>query len=290
MQWQSTFHIANICFEIRSFTDLCRDEMQSIVSLYEPTTATPDTVFTFEKQGETFTLSADGEILWQSQDSRDFPPAFEIHLYRLATEQMAPRLLSLHAAAVCVHDRVCIFAGVSGAGKSSICTAALLKGAGYLTDEFTLLDSQGMVHPFPRPLQWDSIDHPAFTQSDLLKGGLFSKSHYNFPDPNGNIITSHLWLPARVQHQALQTAWVILPQYDAEAPTAELLPLRRSEALMQLPQHLHQQMSPAESLKELNRRIPNTARFFSVRFSDVHAAWEAVSQTISNQTAKLTPA
>jgi len=282
MQWQSTFHIADICFEIRSFTDLCRDEMQSIASLYEPTTATPDTVFTFEKLDNTFTLSADGEILWQSEDSRDFPPAFEIHLYRLATEQMAPRLLSLHAAAVSVHDQVCIFAGVSGAGKSSICTAALLKGAGYLTDEFTLLDAEGMVHPFPRPLQWDSIDHPAFSQGDLLKGGLFSKEEYNFPDPDGKIITSHLWLPARVQHQALQAAWVVLPQYDAEAPAAELHPLRRSEALMQLPQHLHHQMSPAEEIRELNRRIPNTARFFSVRFSDVHAGWETVSQTISS--------
>jgi len=281
MQWQSTFHIADICFEIRANTDLCRSEMQSIISLYEPSPATPDTVFTFEKQNDTFTLSADGETLWQSQDSRDFPPAFEIHLYRLAVEQMAPRLLSLHASAVCVHDRACIFAGVSGAGKSSICTAALLKSAGYLTDEFTLLDSKGMVHPFPRPLQWDSIDHPAFTQSDLLKDDLFSKSLYSFPDPDGNIVTSHLWLPAHLQHQALEAAWVVLPQYDADAPAAELLPLRRSEGLMQLPQHLQQHLSPAESLKELNRRIPNSVEFFSVRFSDVHAAWEAVFQTIS---------
>ena len=283
MQWQSTFHIADICFEIRSFTDLCRSEMQNIISLYEPTTdSSPDVVFTFEKLNDTFTLSADGKTLWQSEDSRDFPPAFEIHLYRLAVAQMAPRLLSLHASAVSVDDRVCIFAGVSGAGKSSICTAALLKGAGYLTDEFTLLDSDGMVHPFPRPLQWDTIDHPAFSQSDLLDSGLFSKEEYSFPDPDGKIIISHLWLPARVQHQALQAAWVVLPQFDAEAPAAELHPLRRSEALMQLPQHLHHQMSPAEEIRELNRRIPNTTRFFSVRFSDVHAAWETVSQTLSH--------
>ena len=283
MQWQSTFHIAGVCFEIRSFTDLCRSEMQNIISLYEPTTASsPDVVFTFEKLNDTFTLSADGKTLWQSEDSRDFPPAFEIHLYRLAVAQMAPRLLSLHASAVSVDDRVCIFAGVSGAGKSSICTAALLKGAGYLTDEFTLLDSDGMVHPFPRPLQWDTIDHPAFSQSDLLDSGLFSKEEYSFPDPDGKIIISHLWLPARVQHQALQAAWVVLPQFDAEAPAAELHPLRRSEALMQLPQHLHHQMSPAEEIRELNRRIPNTTRFFSVRFSDVHAAWETVSHTLSH--------
>ncbi|MFC1626288.1 hypothetical protein ACFL19_01155 [Pseudomonadota bacterium] len=283
MQWQSTFHIAGVCFEIRSFTDLCRSEMQNIISLYEPTTdSSPDVVFTFEKLNDTFTLSADEKTLWQSEDSRDFPPAFEIHLYRLAVAQMAPRLLSLHASAVSVDDRVCIFAGVSGAGKSSICTAALLKGAGYLTDEFTLLDSDGMVHPFPRPLQWDTIDHPAFSQSDLLDSGLFSKEEYSFPDPDGKIIISHLWLPARVQHQALQAAWVVLPQFDAEAPAAELHPLRRSEALMQLPQHLHHQMSPAEEIRELNRRIPNTTRFFSVRFSDVHAAWETVSQTLSH--------
>lgn len=283
MQWQSSFHIAHVGIEIRAYTDLCRDEMQSIISLYEPTVdTTPDILFTFRKQNDTFTLSADGETLWQSQDSRDFPPAFEIHLYRLVTGQMAPRLLSLHASAVSLHDRVCIFAGVSGAGKSSICTAALLKGAGYLTDEFTLLDSEGVVYPFPRPLQWDAIDHPAFAQGDLLEHGLFTKSQYSFPDPDGNIITSHLWLPARVQHQPLQTAWVILPQYDADAPAAELLPLRRSEALMQLPGHLHQQLSPAESLKELNRRIPSSVEFFSLRFSDVHAAWATVSQTISD--------
>ncbi|MDT8376651.1 MAG: hypothetical protein RQ867_07940 [Mariprofundaceae bacterium] len=283
MQWQTSFHIAHLCIEIRSNTDLCRSEMQSIISLYEPTTAdAPDILFSFEKHGDTFTLSTDGTILWQSRDSRDFPPALEIHLYRLAVELMAPRLLSLHASAVSVHDRACIFAGISGAGKSSICTAALLNGGGYLTDEFTLLDGEGMVHPFPRPLQWDTAEHPAFTQHDLLNKGLFSNRHYSFPDPDGNIITSNLWLPARVQHQPLQAAWIILPQYDADAPAAELLVLRRSEALMQLPGHLHRQMPPAASLKELNRRIPNTTGFFTLRFSDVHAAWESVSQAISN--------
>ncbi len=282
MPWHSSFHIAHINIEIRADSDICRDEMQSIISLYEPTeNITPDIVFRFEEQNHAFTLSANREPLWQSGDSRDFPPAFEIHLYFQVIERMTPQILPLHASAVSVdNSQVCLFAGASGAGKSSICTAAILDGAAYLTDEFALLDESGLIHPFPRPLQWDAVEHPAFSQHELLNKALFSKSQYSFPDPDGNIVTSQLWLPASVQHQPGQATCIILPQYDAAAPASELLPLRRGEALMQLPQHLHQKLSPAESLKELNHRISNDARFFSLRFSDVRTAWRAVRQQL----------
>lgn len=281
MGWNTTFHVGHVVVELRSSTELCKNELKAIISLYEPVTSPePDLLFVFEQQQQHFTLSVNGEDLWESTDSRDFPPALEIHLYRQLICRLTPELISLHASSVVLGNSACIFAGISGAGKSSLCTVALLDGMAYLTDEFVLVDRNGFVHPFPRPLQWDSIDHPAFDSAEMLASGLFGKSSFSFTDPENNIITSQLWLPTRLQHAPIKLGTIILPEYSSDAPKANLKPIRRGEALMRLPEHLHHLMSPAENLKELNRRIPTDTCFYSLRFSNVFAAWQIVKETI----------
>ncbi len=284
MSWDATFQIATLTINLSTNTDTCKEELQSIIALYPPASETDhaDIQFLFEAQKNKFKLSIDSEILWETTDSRDIPPAFEIHLYQQAIVLLSNNLLSLHASCIETHGAACVFAGVSGAGKSSLCTAALLDGMAYMTDEFTLLDQHGNIFSFPRPLQWDSIDHPAFDPEKLLTSGLFKKACFSFPDPDGKIITSHLWLPERLRHNPIKPRWIILPEYSADAPPAALKQIRRGEALMQLPQHLHHQMSPADNLKELNRRIPNDTLFYTLRFSDVYTAWNTVKKSILN--------
>lgn len=59
----------------------------------------------------------------------------------------------VHAGAVEVGGRAVIVPGRSRAGKSTLTAALLSAGAGYLSDEYAVVDGEGMVHPFPRPLQ-----------------------------------------------------------------------------------------------------------------------------------------
>ncbi len=64
----------------------------------------------------------------------------------------SPNRLFVHAGAVGWNGRAIVLPGDSFAGKSTLVAALLKKGAGYLSDEMAVLDSEGLVHPFPRQL------------------------------------------------------------------------------------------------------------------------------------------
>lgn len=60
----------------------------------------------------------------------------------------------VHAGAVGIGGRAVIFPGRSFSGKTSLVAAFLQAGAEYLSDEFAVLDPEGMVHPFPTRLSF----------------------------------------------------------------------------------------------------------------------------------------
>jgi hypothetical protein len=61
-------------------------------------------------------------------------------------------LRALHAGAVVWRQHALLLPGVTHAGKSSLVAELLRRGATYYSDEFALIDPQGLVHPYPRPL------------------------------------------------------------------------------------------------------------------------------------------
>lgn len=58
----------------------------------------------------------------------------------------------VHAGAVVWKGRAILLPGRSHAGKSSLVAALLAEGAGYLSDEFAVIDPEGRAHPYARPL------------------------------------------------------------------------------------------------------------------------------------------
>ena len=65
---------------------------------------------------------------------------------------LAPDRTFLHAGAVEREGRAIIFPGYSFAGKTTLTEAFVRAGATYYSDEFAVLDSDGLVHPYPKPL------------------------------------------------------------------------------------------------------------------------------------------
>ena len=61
-------------------------------------------------------------------------------------------LSAVHAGAVLVGDRALVFPGASHAGKSALVAELLRQGAICFSDEYALIDSEGLVHAYPRPL------------------------------------------------------------------------------------------------------------------------------------------
>lgn len=282
--WSKTFEVAGTIVVVVADDMPSTESLQGIVAPYhEVENVHFDVLFHIKNQGDTFYLILNQQdILWSGNDYRDIAPALEVHIYRQILDKIFPNYLSLHASCVNIGGAACLFAAVSGSGKSSICTAALLDGAAYCTDEFTLLDAYGNVFPFPRPLQWDEKTHPAFAEDMMLASGYFGRASFEFLEADTeNILTSYLWLPQNVQHDALPLQTVVIPQYKATHPAAELIPIRRGEALMGLLEHMHQHYPNAQDIKQLNQRLPAQCSFYKLNFSDVYTAWTSIKNELS---------
>jgi len=274
------FSVGHIVVDIESEHSDCNRDLASIVSLYQVSTAKPNISFAITCHDEHIHLSINGNHQWDGHDAGEVIAGFEVFLYTHIVKKLLPKLESLHAASIAVKNKACLFAGISDAGKSSLCTKAILSGCAYLSDEFSLLSEQGSITPFPRPLQWGKENHPAFSRESMQTSPLLKHATFQFPDAQGKVIKTLLWLPQRVQHTPLPLQWIILPCYQEGARAAELTSIRRGEALMELPQHLHHRQRPDLMLKMLNKRIPNDVLFYRLKFSDVHTAWARVKHQI----------
>lgn len=62
-------------------------------------------------------------------------------------------LLFVHAGVVGWRDRAIVLPGTSFAGKTTLVRALVSLGASYLSDEYAVVDADGLVHPFPRHLR-----------------------------------------------------------------------------------------------------------------------------------------
>jgi hypothetical protein len=62
-----------------------------------------------------------------------------------------------------------VIPGPSFSGKSSLVAEFVRSGATYLSDEFAVLDTDGLVHPYPKPL---SLRNEGLSQSDFDVGEL----------------------------------------------------------------------------------------------------------------------
>ncbi len=79
----------------------------------------------------------------------------------------APNRIFVHAGVVAHAGRAIVIPGRSMAGKSTLVLALVRAGAVYYSDEFAVIDEQGLVHPYaaplwlrdPEPQQLDGLEH-----------------------------------------------------------------------------------------------------------------------------------
>jgi hypothetical protein len=77
--------------------------------------------------------------------------AFESHS-QLYIAEWAPRRVFVHAGVVGWKGQAILMPGRSFAGKTSLVAEFVRAGATYYSDEYAVLDAQGRVHPYSRPL------------------------------------------------------------------------------------------------------------------------------------------
>jgi hypothetical protein len=73
---------------------------------------------------------------------------------RLQVGRRAPMRLFVHAGAVAWRGSSIVIPGRSGTGKTSLVAALVKAGATYYSDEYAVLDGDGLLHPYTRPLSF----------------------------------------------------------------------------------------------------------------------------------------
>ena len=101
----------------------------------------------------------DGLLVVELPEQLSLTGPFDEHTLRAVSSRLEllvcthlPDRIAVHAGAVAVGGRAIVLPGSSMAGKSTLVAALLELGATYFSDEFALLDEQGLVWPYPRPM------------------------------------------------------------------------------------------------------------------------------------------
>ncbi len=99
-----------------------------------------------------YRIFANGRKIASGADLPSLLEAFQsnamIHVADHATE-----FVFIHAGVVAHNARALVFPGTSFAGKSTLVASLVRAGAVYYSDEYALLDTDGLVHPYARNLQ-----------------------------------------------------------------------------------------------------------------------------------------
>jgi hypothetical protein len=96
-------------------------------------------------------LYADAARMLRTLNLQEIFFALEYDLEVYVAERARKRVF-LHAGAVGWNGRAIILPGQTRSGKTTLVAALVAAGATYYSDEFAVLDTQGRVHPYPRPL------------------------------------------------------------------------------------------------------------------------------------------
>jgi len=103
------------------------------------------------KTGEPYRLYGDTKTLIRTSHRQPLLDKLE-HDLNFNIAKSSTKLLFVHSGAVGWKGRAIVFPAGSFSGKSALTKEFLLLGAEYYSDEFTVFDPQGRVHPFPRRL------------------------------------------------------------------------------------------------------------------------------------------
>lgn len=163
-------------------------------------------------------------------------------------------LRAVHAGAVRLGDRVLLLPGSSHWGKSRMVAELLRRGANYFSDEYALIDDEGRVHAYPRPL--------------LLRNG----------SPNR--------IPVLVQEHRIQEAsaaapvgWIMELQYQADCAW-HVSTVGQGEGLLMLLRHTPHVLAEAPDLLGKFQRAAAGAKCFAGRRMDAGTAVDEILRLI----------
>jgi hypothetical protein len=172
-----------------------------------------------------------------------------------AIVQRLQSMHAIHAGAVLVEGRALLLPGSSHAGKSSLVAELLRRGASCFSDEYALIDSNGYVHPYPRPL--------------LLRQGR----------PRQTLVLPEE-LNSRFAMVSVPVGWIVATEFVSGGDW-KVRPRSQSEAVMLLLSNTPHTMEQSPHLLEICLRAVGEAKCFSGKRGDAAQAAEEILQLVA---------
>ena len=107
--------------------------------------------------GGTYRLNQNGNYLASGRSRRKFLNFFD-SIIRVSVGEYAVDRVFLHAGVVGWKGKAIVMPADSFQGKSTLVAELVRQGADYYSDEFAVLDAEGTVHPFARPISLRTHD------------------------------------------------------------------------------------------------------------------------------------
>lgn len=197
--------------------------------------------YTRDHNGNLILSSPDGETL--SLSKADPGSSLEVHLQLyLATHT---RLAAyVHAGVVGWKGGALVIPGRSYTGKSTLVHALVEAGATYFSDEYAIIDLQGMVHPYPRRLSLRGEAGEVTRLNPIAAGWQVGHN----PLPLGAVISSHFEAKAIWQPKAITRGEAVLRMLS-NTVSAQLAPeicLNALSRAMQVGESVESPRGPAQ--------------------------------------------
>ena len=175
-------------------------------------------------------LECNGRVLHGPCAAPEALDAFENHA-KIEMAYRAADYLFVHAGVVGWRGGAIVMPGRSYAGKTTLVAALVERGAEYYSDEFALIDRDGLVWPYPVPL---SVRHPDGTSTRMTVESLGGRAG-RVALPVRLIAVTQYRRAARWRPKRLSSAEAMLALMDntvaATRPPADTMPILRTTAL-----------------------------------------------------------
>jgi hypothetical protein len=235
-------------FGIRAFDFLIRVECPGIeirdalgAYLFPPlprtesAPASPDICVRVELSGDGYRVEVDGRLAEFALTVQDAALAAVKALDKAVVLRLSA-LRAVHAGALLIDGKALLLPGSSHAGKSSLVAELLRRGASHFSDEYALIDDNGMAHAYPRPL--------------LLRNGSPKQSLVLPKELNARFVTD----PAPV-------GWVLALDYVPGA-SWKIHELSQSEAVLLLLRNTPHEMEKSPGMVDVFLGVAGRAKCF----------------------------
>lgn len=164
--------------------EIVEDAFATSATIFDTGGVDPSHTFRITKVDGQFILYKDGSLRETGESEKNFFNYLNSVL-RLEVAEFAVDKVFVHSGAVAHNGLALLLPGTSGSGKSTLTAELVRNGAEYYSDEYAVLNADGLLEPFPRKI---TLKSKGSDESGNVSAGDLGGTAGSEPAPVGMIV------------------------------------------------------------------------------------------------------